>query len=744
MTGAPLAHSAPNADRTPQLYSDHIQGALAIASENARAISAHMPQRDLAARLLSTVVDGTTYHDLGKLDLENQAALRRGRQARLPWDHVDAGVANLMNAGARTAAWIVRAHHAPGLPANADHFNRLEPNARRLRGGRRSGPGGEQSDAITERIDRTLADLLLAHDLELGHHLPTKARTTHGLFMRLALSCLVDADHSNSASYEQGWLCPPTVRPRWKERLLRLDSYVACLPKEGVRQADREAFYKACREGLIETSLATCEGPVGIGKTTAVMAWLLRRAIASGARRLFVVAPYTTILSQTAKTLRSALLLPDETNLADAVVAEHHHRADFTAIESRDLAVLWRAPIVLTTGVQFFETLASCEPAQLRKFHGLPGSVIFIDEAHAALPAPLWRQNWAWIRELAKEWGCSFVFASGSLARVWEESEIVGEENAIRLPDIIPSALSARLVKAEHTRVRYRTLGRIVDPVRAILETSGPRLAIFNTVQTAAVIADRLRKSGTDVLHLSTALCPTDRDRILNDVKRRLDPLSTYQSNWTLVATSLVEAGIDLSFRTALRERFSTASLIQVGGRANRHGENDYGEVLDFQLNADQAMTSHPGSRCSASVLERFFKEGRLSDISDPASLVTSALREETRDDHGKTGLQLALAESIAHDYPEVAKLGRLIDADTALVAVDKKLILALAQGIQIKTRDLLAGSVQLWSKKIDFFGLTPLPTRPGVHIWPHPYDKDFLGYMEGALAFQSGAAFLL
>lgn len=488
--------------------------------------------------------------------------------------------------------------------------------------------------------------------------------------------------------------------------------------------------------------MVACEGAVGIGKTTGVAAWCLRRAIKSKARRIIIVAPQTTMLTQIAKVLRRALVLDDEAGRADEVVAEHHHRADFEAPESRDLAVLWRAPIVVTTSVQFFETLAACEPARLRKLHALPGSVVFLDEAHAALPMPLWRQNWAWMRELAEAWGCSFAFASGSLARVWEKSDIVGPDKILQLPDLVPPALAARLNRAEHGRVRFRTLGRIKDPVRAILGTAGPRLAIFNTVQTAAVVAQRLRQAGADVLHLSTALCPSDRDRVLAEVKRRLDPHAAYGGDWTLVATSLVEAGVDLSFRTALRERFSTTSLIQVAGRVNRHWEAEMGEVIDFLLELDGEMSAHPDAARPAAVLEQLLKAGRLADVFNAAMLVTEALRDECRDDHGRTGARLAEMET-ARDYPSVAAEGRLIQADTRLVVVDAELKRELLNAERVSNRELLAGSVQMWSRKIDMLGLEPLEGRRGVYAWPHRYDPAFLGYMAGALGLLSGRDFL-
>ena len=167
--------------------------------------------------------------------------------------------------------------------------------------------------------------------------------------------------------------------------------------------------------------MVSCDGPVGLGKTTAVTAYLMRVAAETTPqlRRLFIVAPYTNIITQTVERLRAALVLPGER--PEDVVAEHHHRVDFDNIADRDLAALWRAPVVVTTAVQFFETLASNEPSRLRKLHELPGSAVFIDEAHAVLPTPLWPQNWRWLCQLAESWSCRFVFASGSQAQFWEQ-----------------------------------------------------------------------------------------------------------------------------------------------------------------------------------------------------------------------------------------------------------------------------------------------------------------------------------
>lgn len=702
----------------------------------------------MAFELARAIEDGAAVHDLGKLDLENQAVLRAGRSQKMPWDHVDAGTAHLLAQGAGTAAWIVRAHHAPGLPSWSFHFSRLGRNSdqvRKLRGRRNDDAPRERHQEQKERTDRTLDELLRDHTTDFGESRPMRGKTAHGLPLRLALSCLVDADHADTAAFNGHPEPPPAPAPRWQERLAALDDYVARLAmRAGERNPDRADFYDACRNRAPDAPMAACEGPVGIGKTTAVTAYLLRRAIATKARRLFIVAPYTAILSQTAKHLREALQLDDES--PEQVVAEHHHRADFEKMASRDLAVLWQAPIILTTAVQFFETLSSNQPSMLRKLHALPGSVVFIDEAHAAIPAPLWPQNWCWLRSLAEDWGCSFVFASGSLARFWENRDIVGEKEAGPLPDLVPPRLTLHLNAAERRRVVYCTLGRLEGPeaiADAVSAVPGPRLLILNTVQSAAVMARFLRATGHAVLHISTALCPADREKMLGAIRQRL--ADTGEGDWTLVATSLVEAGVDLSFRSGFRERFSTASLIQVGGRVNRHNElSEVGEVYDFFFDSTNLLKCHPAAKTSGEVLRQLFDAGRLYESFGPADLVTEAMRREIRADTRKFAQNQLCKAEVENDYPAVAAHGCVIDADTRLVVVDPVLRNRLQAREKVCTRDLLSGSVQIWSRTLKDFGLSPILDRPELWWWPHAYDGNFLGYMEGALQLQTPENFII
>jgi len=691
--------------------------------------------------LVEAIDEAATFHDLGKLDPDTQAALRNGRGNKLRWDHIDAGVAQLSTVKDWMAAWLVRAHHAPGLPEKQEHFN-PDNLGWRLRGRRRVDGDPQCHEEQIARTDAHLRDYLELHESVIGQRVAQPRRPIHGLAMRLALSCLVDADHSDTAFFDTGRLTPEAPEPHWAERLDALCRYVRGLPagktdEERARNRRRTAFFDACLNARIAGPMVACEGPVGLGKTTAVTAFLIRYAKEKQLRRLIVVAPYTNILAQNAKTLRKALVLPGERS--DSVVVEHHHRADFEHKNDRDLAVLWRAPIILTTAVSFFETLAACDPASLRKLHEVPGSAIFLDEAHAALPTRLWPQNWRWLRELADEWSCGFVFASGSLARFWEDGDIVDEP--VRLPELLPSDQEKDVLAAERNRVRYVSLagGRVLslnELIKHVDRAPGPRLAIFNTVQNAAVVARAMRDAGQDVLHLSTALTPQDRDRILEHVIRRLTTHG--DDRWTLAATSCVEAGVDLSFRCAFRERFAAASTIQVGGRVNRHGEYDSdggGVVYDFALD-DKTVTQHRGAAISADVLRRLMAADELNRR-NPSDVVTLAMREELSALGGLGADPLLKAED-ARDYPSVKNHGRVINADTRIVVVDEHLKRQLVERKPIDFQELLRGSVHLWVTKIDKLGLAQLPGRRDLYAWNHDYDPDFLGYMAGVFCLQS------
>jgi CRISPR-associated endonuclease/helicase Cas3 len=468
------------------------------------------------------------------------------------------------------------------------------------------------------------------------------------------------------------------------------------------------------------------------------MAHLLNVARQRGLRRVFVVLPYTNIIDQSVDIYRRALVLDGEA--PDAVVAAHHHRVEFKGENWRDLRQLtqrWDAPIVVTTAVQFFETLAARETTALRKLHQLPGSAIFVDESHAAMPAPLWPQMWKWLRELCAEWGCHLVLASGSLARFWELDDFVPAAERPPVIELVSDEIRKQAAELETSRVELKTKPeRLALPELAdfVQSKPGPRLVILNTVQSAAILADHLRYErhlGFNVEHLSTALSPHDRG---NTIRRIKENLHSGWKDWILVATSCIEAGVDFSFRTAFRESCGLVNLLQISGRASRSAEYDNAEVWDFRHDEDGLLTLHPHFKTSRRVLEMLFKEGKAV-----ADHCTEALQREINLGTGETEItaQNILQREKDADYPEVARLCRLITADTQTVLVNQDLVARFETRDRTKfpsAKEVMLNSVQVWKTRLP--DLDPKPVGFGDDLFalrPEQYDG-FLGYMKGLL----------
>ena len=712
--------------------------------------------------LIATIRHASEYHDLGKLDELNQDVLSRDSKQKLPLNHEDAGVAHLLSGKRKHsrdhAALLVYSHHT-GMPSIGCEGTRNQNVYRKVKDGPNKRP-------VRDIVDERLADYQAIHDEHLRGRLPApledRDQGISQTWLRIALSCLVDADHGDTArNYRQAPSRaaphPPSadrlnalVMPlekqredqarsrRWGERLSALNSYVETLSKgkDDSRTRLRGQVYAACRDAETSDPLRECDSPVGTGKTTAVMAHLLRAAQDKALRRIFIILPFTNIIDQSVEVYRKCLVLPGED--PESVVAAVHHRAEYQDPDSRSLAALWDAPIIVTTAVQFFETLASKSTCGLRKLHALPGSAVFIDESHAALPAKLWPQAWAWIKGLAEDWGCHFVLGSGSLNRVWTIRKVDEDQKSLsRLveDDFVKEAAD----KAERERLIPQTrktplqLHEFIDWLGDWDELPGPRLVIVNTVQIAAEVARQLaERDGLDrVMHLSTALTPHDRSIALKRIKSRL----RYRTgeNWTLVATSCVEAGVDFSFRTGLRQRASLVSLLQTAGRVNRDSEFEDAALWDFDLAPGGLINTNPAYEGSARILGQFFQANEIK----PEFCTKAMEREILETGRSELFAELRKAEA-AWNFPEVDKLFRVIDAETVTAVVSRSLQERIDKNPAVDWREIQSHSVQIYHNRVAPLGLVESMSRPDLFYWKLPYD-DFLGYMKGALPVVQG-----
>lgn len=714
----PLAHSA-RKNYPPQTYEAHVRGVCERAGKYAAEAECYSVK---ANGILSTIVrDSALLHDLGKLEERNQSVLceQSRRRRHLPVDHTDAGSAALQKMGSGCAAMLVYSHHQ-GLPDLSTEFA--------ARGGSIFRNGNAEVRAET---DAALPALLRQHEALFPRKPNKEVQAYDGdpaVFLRMALSCLADADHGDTAAaFGQTEKAMPELRPQ--ERLAALDHYVSKFGETDERSSLRRELYQSCRSVEAHSGFSVCGSPVGSGKTTAVMAHLLEQACKRNARRIFVVLPYTSIIRQSVDIYRKALVLPGET--PEDVVSELHSRADFEDIETRYLTALWRAPIVVTTAVAFFETLSSHNPAALRRLHELPGSLIFVDEAHSALPLRLLPLAWHWMNVLSDEWSCYWVLASGSLVRYWELQPLSGlSMPRPEIAELVRPDLQRELSRYESNRITFRwrekPIGR-KELAEWVQEALGPRLLILNTVQSAAVIAaDMAAEFGqTHVEHLSTALTPEDSGNTIDRIRRRLaDP---DDADWTLVATSCVEAGVDFSFRTGFREISSLLSLLQAAGRVNRHGRNTEAVMWSFSLQDDSMLPKNPALDVSAAVLRSYFQK-RLPITPE---LSTRSMQDElVRDDSCMSAICDFAELEAAQQFRTLAQKFRVIDQKTVLAVPDDSMASAIAEG-RASWQELQRHAVSVRKEKIVLWHLREI--ADGIYQWTLGYDS-FLGYMHGVL----------
>ncbi len=743
-----LAHSARKAKGiAAQPYCAHVSEVERMTAANLQEAALFATEPHTAAMLQQGGSWSSTFHDLGKLEEGNQGILQGQERTPLSYPHESAGALHCLEQGQRAAAWLIHSHHQ-GL---TDYSAELAL-AERAQQGNTCSPFMRDEEGLLSQTQALLPTLLARNassfpgtdqrsmdQKKLGESHVTPFQ------MRLLLSALVDADHGDTArNYgEENTSTPP--EPRWAERLQSLDQYISGLgrdqdgrSKESKRDPLRRAVYEACSSCATSKAIYACDAPVGSGKTTAVMAYLLRAAIANDLRRIFVVLPFTNIINQSVDVYRKCLVLPRED--PEQVVAAHHHATEFRTPEARGLTTLWRSPIIVTTAVQFFETLAACATPRLRKLHALPGSAVFIDEAHAAMPLHLWPLMWDQLEMLGSKWRCRFVLGSGSLPKLWKNTRLFAGKVDITVPSMLPEQIEALGAKGEKERVQVRTRqeSQSLDSLYAWIKgLCGNRLVVMNTLQSAAALAQRLKDRGVQVLHLSTALTPIDRDEVIARVRRLLTPEFTPPAGWVLVATSCIEAGVDVSFDIALRERSSVSSLIQISGRVNRNGNGPRAEVWDFMAAADPAFTMNPALEHSRKVVEIAFKENRWE--MGCGALMTWAIAEEWKRGGNDDKAKEPREKEKQREFVAVAGLVKLIDDASGLAVVDKSLIVRLQRGELVKRLDLIRGSVSIRHKVIRELSLTRFRDDEELYIWPDGcYDFGFLGIMSYVLQLKS------
>ncbi len=392
---------------------------------------------------------------------------------------------------------------------------------------------------------------------------------------RMLLSLIVDADRLDSEKFETGiYRAHRLLEPR--ERLKQLGAFLREKRRSSLKcelNRVRRAVSVACaRAARLGPGFFALTAPTGAGKTLAGLRFALRHAAIHGHRRIIAVLPFLAIIDQNARVYRDVL--------GDDQVVEHHSSVEVTERSTDN----WDAPLIVTTAVQFLETLFSCRPGRVRKLHSIARSVILLDEVQS-MPHQLLEPTLSLLRLLVRDYGCTVVLSSATVSWFRSCRSLPSGFLETEVREIIPDV--PRLFRSLK-RVRYDlpflrdgkwSWDRLVGEIRVHAQA----LVILNTRKHAQEIFGRLRRLGVKVMHLSTTMHSLHRKRTIDEANRKLRAGEAV----ILISTQCIEAGVDIDFPVVFRAMAPLDAIIQSAGRCNREGRIDEGLVVVFDPEDD-------------------------------------------------------------------------------------------------------------------------------------------------------------
>lgn len=406
----------------------------------------------------------------------------------------------------------------------------------------------------------------------------SRAGLDMSLWIRMLFSCLVDADFLDTESYMN-----PAKRDTRGEfltipkLLASFDDYIAKKQMEAKLES-KPTLYKA-RQSVLEDCRAAAHSipgffsltvPTGGGKTLSSMAFALNHAITYGKDRIIYVIPYTSIIEQNADVFREAI--------GQEQVVEHHSNldSDDSTPKARLAAENWDAPVIVTTSVQFFESLFATRPSKCRKLHNIANSVVILDESQL-VPVEYLEPILSTLKLLSERYGVSVVLCTATQPAF--ESQ-VGFPSFSGLPEG-----SIREIVSDVPSL-YKKLQRV--EIDLPLDYRSPRTwedlsnELVRFKQVLCIVSDRRSCRELHALlpagsyHLSALMCPQHRSDIIAEIKRKLrsgEPIR-------VVSTQIVEAGVDIDFPVVYRAMSGLDSIAQAAGRCNREGRLGNGKEL--------------------------------------------------------------------------------------------------------------------------------------------------------------------
>ena len=496
---------------------------------------------------------------------------------------------------AQLLAACVMYHHGAGLP-DVINPDGTSPLFKRILIDKKETHVDEAAANLDESIKKKLDDILsdknfIPETLEIIKKL-TKSEIKQaryfnlGLVARFLSSCLIDGDRRSSALFDKGISVKEdeaVVKPDWKGLLEKLENHLKRFPSEGSLNEVRRMVSDRCAEfAKREDGIYTLTAATGAGKTLASLRYALAHAEETSKDHIFIIAPYTSILDQNADVIRNIL---DPNGKNGQIILEQHSNLDNSEITEHynDSSQTWNVPIIITTMVQFLETLFASGTRKIRRMHQLANSVIIFDEIQTLPASCTYLFTWA-IKFLSQKTNTSILLCTATqpgFDKLKPDYAIPSSSESEIIPDIVCHFEELKrvelidLTRGIHDNDKNDFTGKwsleeVADYIGSLNENS--LLTVVNTKSQAQKLYKILVKLHPDwhIIHLSTNMCPAHRRRKIAEMK---EYLKSKTKKCVCISTRLIEAGVDIDFDGAIRFLAGFDSIIQTAGRCNRNGE---------------------------------------------------------------------------------------------------------------------------------------------------------------------------
>lgn len=410
---------------------------------------------------------------------------------------------------------------------------------------------------------------------------------------RMLFSCLVDADYLDTEAFMNITdACMRGSHASLWSLLLLLEDYIERLERNAVDSEVnriRKQVQKCCfAKSEMPKGFYSLTVPTGGGKTLSSLLWAMRHAVCHGMKRVIIAIPYTSIIVQTASILKRIF--------GEENVLEHHSNTDPSAIKDvhlRHKAKLatenWDYPIIVTTNIQLFESMYSNRPSDCRKLHNIVNSVVILDEVQT-LPTDFLQPIVDALKAYQTMFGISVLLTTASQPLLNGLIEGCNPKASFRgiekITEIIPEDYSL------HDRLRRVTLeldkeSSTYAEIAARLSSHDRVLCVVNTRNDAREIYERLPQEGLTI-HLSRMMCPKHVSRAIERIKQALSEDS--ERVIRVIATQLIEAGVDIDFPVVYRQEAGLDSVLQAAGRCNREGKLEIATTYVFSLTKEHNL----------------------------------------------------------------------------------------------------------------------------------------------------------